>query len=77
MPVDLTKLWDVLDKLLDVGEELAEAQVETAYGVIHQKLKEKVENSNSPFGTHAMQIVEVGLRDKLIKLYPLEQIPLD
>ena len=42
MPVDLTKLWDVLDKLLDVGEELAEAQVETAYGVIHQKLKEKV-----------------------------------
>jgi len=77
MPIDLKKLWDVFDNVLDVGEELAETQVENAYGALHGTMLAKVENAESPFGAHAMQVVELGLRDKLIKLYPLETYPLD
>jgi len=77
MPIDLGGVWDVLDKLLDAGNEFVEAQVETIYGTIHNKLKVKVESTETPFDDHSMETVELGLRDKLIKLYPLETYPLD
>ena len=77
MPIDLGGLWDVLDKLLGAGNSYVEAQVETTYGIIHAKLKENVEKTTTEFDDHSLVIVELGLRDKLIKLYPLETYPLD
>lgn len=77
MALDLNALWNVLDKLLETGEEFVEDQVEKLYGVIHDKLKERVELTETKFDDHGLQTVEIGLRDKLIKLYPLEEFPLD
>jgi len=77
MALDLNALWNVLDKLLETGEEFVEDQVEKLYGVIHDKLKERVELTETKFDDHGLQVVEIGLRDKLIKTYPLEEFPLD
>jgi hypothetical protein len=77
MALDLTKLWDVLDKLLEAGDDFVEAQVETIYGTIHGKLKAQVEKTETKFDDNSLKVVELGLRDKLIKLYPLEENPLD
>lgn len=77
MAIDLTKLWNVLNDLLEAGNEFVEAQVETIYGTIHNKLSERVALTETKFDDNALKIVEIGLRDKLIKLYPLEEYPLD
>ena len=77
MPVDLTKLWNVLDDLLEAGNEFVEAQVETIYHTIHKKLKDQVAKTTTEFDDNAMATVELGVRDKLIKLYPLDEFPLD
>ena len=75
MGLDLTKLWDVLDNLLEAGEEFVEDQVENVYGVIHDKLKERVLLTTTKFDDHGLEVVEIGLRDKLLDLYPLDQFP--
>lgn len=77
MPLDLTAVWNVLDKLLEAGNDFVEAQVETIYGTIHKKLKEQVKKTSTEFDDNALKTVEIGMRDKLIKLYPLEEYPLD
>lgn len=77
MAINLTVVWDLLDKLLEAGNEFVEAQVETIYGTIHTKLKEQVAKTTTKFDDNALKTVEIGIRDKLIKLYPLEEYPLD
>lgn len=77
MALDLTAIWNVLDKLLEAGNDFVEAQVETAYGAIHGHLKERAEKTETKFDDNALKTVELGLRDKLIKIYPLDEYPLD
>lgn len=77
MGVNLTVVWDLLDKLLEAGNEFVEAQVETIYGTVHTKLKEQVAKTTTTFDDNGLITAEIGLRDKLIKLYPLETYPLD
>jgi len=77
MAVDLTKLWNVLDDLLEAGNEFVEARVETVYGVIHGKLKARAELTTTKFDDNGLKTTEIGLRDKLIKLYPLDEYPFD
>ena len=77
MGLNLTAIWDVLDKLLDAGNDFAEAQVEIVYGSLHGHLKTQVAKTETKFDDNGLQTVELGLRDKLIKLYPLETHPLD
>jgi len=36
-----------------------------------------VEKTTTLFDDHSLVVVELGLRDKLIKTYPLETYPLD
>lgn len=77
MGINLNVIWDLLDKLLEAGNEFVEAQVETIYGTVHTKLKEQVAKTTTTFDDNALKTTEIGLRDKLIKLYPLEDFPLD
>lgn len=74
---DLTKIWDILNKLLEAGNDFIEAGVETIYGTIHGKLLEQVAKTTTEFDDNALKTVELGLRDKLIKIYPLDEYPLD
>jgi len=75
MGINLTALWDVLDKLLEAGNEFVEDQVEKTYLVIHTKLKEKVDATTTNFDNRALETVEIGLRDKFLDLYPLDKFP--
>jgi len=77
MAVDFNAVWNILDKLLIAGNDFVEAQVETLYGALHGKLKAQVEKTETEFDDNGLETVELGLRDKLIKLYPLEEYPLD
>jgi len=75
MSINLNALWDVLDKLLEAGNEFVEDQVEKTYQVIHEKMKQKVDATTTNFDNRAMETVEIGLRDKLNELYPLDKYP--
>lgn len=73
----LTKIWDYLADLLDVADEFVEDKVEFAYGTISTFLDNLIADKNSKFGKKGKQIIELGIRDKLIKKYPLEDFPVD
>jgi len=77
MGLDLKVVWDLLDKLLAAGNDFVEAQVETVYGTIHGKLKEQVAKTDTEFDDNGLITIELGLRDKLCKIYPFEEYPLD
>ena len=77
MAINLTIVWDLLDKLLEAGNDFVETQVEMVYDTIHAKLKEQVAKTTTKFDDNALKVVEIGIRDKLIKLYPLDEYPLD
>ena len=67
----------VLNDLLDVADEFAEAQVENVFGKLNDFLDEKVGDVETSFTAKGKQIIMLGMRDKLIKIYPLETYPLD
>lgn len=73
----LTKIWDYLADLLDVADEFVEDKVEFAYGTVSTFLDNLIADKNSKFGKKGKQIIELGIRDKLIKKYPLEDFPVD
>jgi len=77
MPIDLGAVWNVLNNLLEAGEGFVEDQVENLYGTIHGKLQERVDLTETKFDDNGLKVVELGLRDKLLKIYPLDQYPLD
>jgi len=77
MGIDLSKLWEVFSNLLDTGKEFVEEQVEKGYEALHVTLVEKAKSTTTTFDDKSIQVVELGIRDKLIKLYPLEEYPLD
>jgi len=75
MAINLTKLWDVLNNLLEAGNDFVKAQIETAYGALHSTLKAKAESTDSPFDDNSLITVELGVRDKLNELYPFDKYP--
>ena len=75
--IDLTKLWDLANNLLEAGNEFVETQVESVYGTLSLWLQSQVNKTDTEFDDTALRIVEMGIRDKLIKKYPLETYPLD
>jgi len=70
-------LNSVLNDLLNVADEFAEAQVETVVGKLNEFLDEKVGDPETSFTAKGKQIIMLGMRDKLIKILPLETYPLD
>jgi len=70
-------IWDVANSALEKLDEFAEAQVETVYGALGKFLQGQVDKTETKFDNTALRIVELGVRDKLIKKYPLEDFPVD
>ena len=77
MALDLKALWSALNSILTVMNKTVEDKVELAYGAVHTFLQAKVDSTDTPFDNNSLKTTEIGLRDKLIKLYPLETYPLD
>lgn len=70
-------IWDVANSALEKLDEFAEAQVETVYGALDKFLQGQVDKTDTKFDNTALRIVELGVRDKLIKKYPLNDFPVD
>ena len=73
----MASIWDVANSALEKLDEFAEAQVETVYGALDKFLQGQVDKTTTKFDNTAYRIVELGVRDKLIKKYPLEDFPVD
>jgi len=72
-----TKIWDLANTALEKCDEFVEAQVETVYGALGKFLQGQVDKTTTKFDNTALKIVELGVRDKLIKKWPLDEYPLD
>ena len=77
MALNLTKIWDFANSLLEAGNEFVEAKAEVVYGALSTWLQTQVARTDTKFDDNSLKIVELGIRDKLIKKYPLDDYPLD
>ena len=77
MALNLGKIWDFANSLLVAGDEFVEDKVESIYGVFSLWLGGLVADTETKFDDNSMKIIELGVRDKLIKKYPLEDFPVD
>ena len=73
----MANIWDIANNALEKLDEFAEAQVETVYGALGKFLQGQVDKTTTKFDNTALRIVELGVRDKLIKKWPLDEYPLD
>ena len=70
-------LLDFLYGLLKTGDELVESKLEDFIGKINTWADEGVASTDTKFDDKAKEIICLAVRDKMIKLYPLETFPLD
>lgn len=73
----LGKIWDVLNSVLEKCDEFVEDKVEDVFGALNTWLDDLVDNPNTKFASTSKRIILLGIRDKLIKIFPLEDYPLD
>jgi len=73
----LSKIWDVLNSVLEKCDEFVEDKVEDVFGALNTWLDELVDNPNTKFASTSKRIILLGIRDKLIKIFPLDEYPLD
>ena len=73
----MANVWDLANSALEKLDEFAEAQVETVFGALGKFLQGQVDKTTTKFDNTALKIVKLGIRDKLLKEYPLEDFPLD
>jgi len=74
---DLTKIWDVLNSVLEKCDEFVEDKVELVFGSLNSWLDSQVEKTETKFDDTSKRIILLGIRDKLIKILPLDEYPLD
>lgn len=77
MALDLGKIWDFANSLLVAGDEFVEDKVESIYGVFSLWLSGLVADTETKFDDNSQKIIELGVRDRLIKKYPLKDFPVD
>ncbi len=73
----MANVWDLANSALEKLDEFAEAQVETVFGALGKFLQGQVDKTTTKFDNTALKIVKLGIRDKLLKEYPLKDFPLD
>lgn len=75
--VDKTKMWDFAAGLLDKADEFFEDKIEGVFGAFSNFLQGRVDDTETKFDNKALMIIEIGIRDRLIKKYPLDKYPVD
>jgi len=73
----LNKIWDVVNGVLEKCDEFVEDKVEDVFGALNTWLDGLVDDPNTKFLATSKKIILLGIRDKLIKIFPLEKFPLD
>ena len=70
-------IWDFANSLLVAGSEFVEDKVESVYGTFSLWLQGLVADTETKFDDNSLKVIELGIRDRLIKKYPLDEFPLD
>ncbi|MFZ7134360.1 MAG: hypothetical protein ACOWWR_18595 [Eubacteriales bacterium] len=73
----LNDFLDFVAKLVEVGKEPVEAQLENAIKMADIALDVKVAGTATVLDDTGKEVASLALRDYLIKKYPLEDYPLD
>lgn len=74
---DLTKVWDLINNVLEKCSEFVEDKVEDVFGALNLWLDSQVEKTDTKFDDNSKKVILLGIRDKLIKIFPLDKFPLD
>ncbi|MCK4445681.1 MAG: hypothetical protein KAW56_01210 [Candidatus Marinimicrobia bacterium] len=74
---DLTKIWDIVNSILEKCDEFVEDKVEDVFGALNNWLDGQVAKTDTKFDDNSKKIILLGIRDKLIKILPLDEYPLD
>ena len=73
----LGKIWEVLNSVLEKCDEFVEDKVEDVFGALNAWLDDLVANTNTKFLATSKKIILLGIRDKLLEIFPLEEYPKD
>lgn len=74
---DLTKIWDVLNGILEKCDEFVEDKVEAVFGGLEGWLQSQVDKTDTKFDNTSKRIILLGIRDKLLDILPLDKFPKD
>jgi hypothetical protein len=77
MAINLGVIWEFANSLLVAGDEFVEDKVESIFGTFSLWLNGLVADTETKFDDNSVKIIKLGIRDKLIKEYPLEEYPVD
>ena len=70
-------IWDILNNVLEKCDEFVEGKVEDVFGGLNLWLDEQVAKTDTKFDDNSKKIILLGIRDKLIKIFPLDEFPPD
>ena len=70
-------IWDVVNGILEKCDEFVESKVEDVFGGLNTWLDEQVAKTNTKFDDNSKKIILLGIRDKLLDIFPLEDFPKD
>ena len=70
-------IWDVLNNVLEKCDEFVEGKVEDVFGGLNTWLDGQVAKTETKFDDNSKKIILLGIRDKLLKIYPIEEFPPD
>ncbi len=70
-------IWDILNNVLEKCDEFVEGKVEDIFGGLNIWLDEQVAKTDTRFDDNSKKIILLGIRDKLLKIYSIEEFPPD
>lgn len=70
-------IWDVINSVLEKCDEFVEGKVEDVFGGLNTWLDEQVAKTDTKFDDNSKKIILLGIRDKLLEIFPLKDFPKD
>lgn len=73
----MANIWDILNNILEKCDEFVEGKVENVFGALNAWLDEQVARTDTKFDDNSKKIILLGIRDKILDIFPLDEYPKD
>jgi len=73
----MVNVWDILNNILEKCDEFVEGKVENVFGALDAWLDEQVARTDTKFDDNSKKTIWLGIRDKLLDIFPLSEYPKD
>lgn len=73
----MANIWDILNNILEKCDEFVEGKVENVFGALNAWLDEQVARTDTKFDDNSKKTILLGIRDKLLDIFPLKEYPKD